>query len=509
MKIALVTEGTYPYYTGGVSVWCHQLIEGMPDHQFQVVAVSVNGLERSIWKPPPNLLEVTNLPLWGFEPVPRPRRGESPPAWFEQVHLTFLRSLVRPDQVLEHRPVGIYNPFLNSLHALFRYAQEADLAAALLSNASVERLMDLWHSSEMDEDLEAPGAKAKPILTLADALMVSDFLEHLLRPLSHPPLRVDLVHSAMSGLSTMIGMAAKWTYSTPFVLSEHGIYLRERYLSYLHDPLPYGVKMLLLNFFRLLNSAAYQVADIIAPHSRYNRRWQLHNGARAAQLRTMYNGVDPQEFLPTEEEPQDPTIVFMGRIDPLKDLHTLIRSFALVREKLPKARLRIFGPVPVGNEAYYQSCLNLIAELGLGEVVRFEGRVQHPAEAYRAGQVVVLSSISEGFPYTVIEAMACGRATVSTNVGGVSEGVGEAGIVVPPRDVQAIATACAELLGNPELRRQLGAQARERVLERFTLERSIEAYREAYEEALVGPGLPEEDLLIEPAPARLEGVRIP
>ena len=255
MQIALVTEGTYPYYTGGVSVWCHQLIEGMPDHAFHAVAVSVNGLEKSIWTSPPNLLGLTNLPLWGYEPVNRKCRGAPPPAWFEQVHLTFLRSLIRPAQVLGHRPLGMYNTFLNSLHALFRYAQEADLAAALLSNASVERLMDLWHSSEMDEELEAPGAKPKPILTLADALMVSDFLEHLLRPLSHPPLEVDLVHSAMSGLSTMIGMAAKWTSGTPFVLSEHGIYLRERYLSYLHDPLPYGVKMLLLNFFRLPNCA--------------------------------------------------------------------------------------------------------------------------------------------------------------------------------------------------------------------------------------------------------------
>lgn len=494
MEIALVTEGTYPYYTGGVSVWCHQLIEGMPDHNFHVVAVSVNGLERSIWTPPSNLVSVTNLPLWGFEKTVRRAGVEPPPAWFEQIHLTFLRILIRPTAVLNQRPLGIYNSFLNALHAMFRYAQEADLSAALLSNRSLERLMDLWHSAEMDEDVASPGERAKPILTLADALMVSDFLEHLLRPLSRPPLRVDLVHSAMNGLSTLAGMASKWTYGAPLVLSEHGIYLRERYLSYLNDPMPYAVKMLLLNFFRLLNSAAYQVADIIAPHSRYNRRWQLHNGARAAQLRTMYNGVDPSEFFPSEEvETDTPTMVFMGRIDPLKDLHTLIRSFALVKDNVPKARLRIFGPVPIGNEVYYGSCVKLIEELGLSDSVRFEGRVKHPADAYRAGHVVVLSSISEGFPYTVIEAMACGRATVSTNVGGVAEGVGEAGIVVAPRDVQGIAEACVKLLDNPELRHSMGTQARERILQKFTLEQSIEAYRDAYDEALRGPSTLDED----------------
>ncbi len=497
MKIALVTEGTYPYYTGGVSVWCHQLIQGMPDHSFHVVAVSVNGLEKSIWTAPPNLLQITNLPLWGFEPTPRKLGGELTPDWFEQVYLTFLRTLIRPTAMLNQQPLGIYNSFLNSLHALFRYAQEADLSAALLSNRSLQQLMDLWHTAEMDQDVESPTAKPKPILTLADALMVLDFLEHLLRPLSHPPLKVDLIHTAMSGLSTLVGMASKWTYGTPLVLSEHGIYLRERYLSYLHDPLSYAVKMLLLNFFRLLNNSAYQVADIIAPHSRYNRRWELHNGARLAQLRTMYNGVDPSEFLPAEEEVETPTIVFMGRIDPLKDIHTLIRSFALVQKRIEGAKLRIFGPVPAGNEMYYESCLALIGQLGLEASVRFEGRVAHPAEAYRAGHVVVLSSISEGFPYTVIEAMACGRATVSTNVGGVAEGVGEAGIVVPPRDTQAIAAACVELLSNPDLRQRLGAEARERVLQKFTLEQSIEAYRQVYEEALTGPTYLDEEALLE------------
>ena len=492
MKIALVTEGTYPYYTGGVSVWCHQLIQGMPEHEFQVVAVSVNGLERSIWTPPANLTGVTNLPLWGYEPPARKRGGGPPPAWFDQIHLTFLRTLIRPTAMLNQRPLGIYNSFLNSLHAMFRYAQEADLAEALLSNRSLERLMDLWHSAEMDEGFESPTAKPKPILTLSDALTVSDLLEHLLRPLSRRALEVDLVHAAMSGLCTLVGMAAKWSYGTPFVLSEHGIYLRERYLSYLNDPSSYAVKMLLLNFFRLLTSTSYQVADIIAPHSRYNRRWELHNGARATQLRTMYNGVDPAEFLPAEGEAEAPTIVFMGRIDPLKDLHTLIRAFALVQGSVPEARLRLFGPVPPGNEVYYQSCLDLISQLGLENSVRFEGRVAHPAEAYQAGHVVVLSSISEGFPYTVIEAMACGRATVSTNVGGVAEGVGEAGMVVPPRDFQAIARACVQLLQDPELRERLGTAARERVLQKFTLEQSIEAYRQAYEEAIAGPADTEE-----------------
>jgi len=487
MEIILVTEGTYPYYMGGVSVWCDQLIRGMPDNRFHVIGISVNGLEESVWETPPNVASITNLPLWGFDgtrPNPR-RRNDTPPAWFDQIHRTFLRSLVRPVEAVSNQPLGTHNSFLNALHAMFRYSQTADLSAALLSNQSLERLIEVWHEAEMDEEMESPSAKPKPTLTLADALTFSDLMEHILRPLSHPPgARVDLVHAAMNGLSTLTGMVHKWTYGTPFVLSEHGIYLRERYLSYIYDPIPYSVKVLLLNFFRMLTIAAYQVADIIAPHSRYNRRWLLHNGAKPTQLRTMYNGVDPSEFPLAESEPEVPTLVFMGRIDPLKDLHTLIRSFALVQDRVPGAVLRIFGPVPVGNEVYYESCLALISQLGLDGTVRFEGRVKHPATAYHTGHVVVLSSISEGFPYTVIEAMACGRATVSTNVGGVAEGVGDTGIVVPPRDYQAIANACVELLNDRELRQRLGVAARARVLQKFTLQQSIEAYQQVYHEAL-------------------------
>src|SRR4029450_10998640 len=85
------------------------------------------------------------------------------------------------------------------------------------------------------------------------------------------------------------------------------------------------------------------------------------------------------------------------------------------------------------------------------------------------------------FPYTVVEAMACGRPTVCTNVGGVSEAVGDTGFVVPPRDYAAVAEAGLKRLRDDELRRRLGVLARARVLEHFTLRRSLEMYRNVYE----------------------------
>ena len=478
MKIALVSEGTYPYAMGGVSIWCEQLIRGIPDYRWDVVALTVDGTEQSVFPAPGNLDRVHSIPLWGARPSGRhPRRGSRgrPGEQFTMAYEVFLRALVTPMETTSSEQGAVSRSmFLLALRGMYEYAADGgDLGAALLSNEALAMMLDAWHGLRVDD--------AGPRLTVADALEAAWLIEHMLRPLSAPPVQADIVHSSMNGLATLVGMASKWRYGTPTVMSEHGIYLRERYIAYLHDEAPHAVRVLVLSFFRSLAGAAYLISDVLAPHSMYNRRWQLHNGADPERMWTMYNGVEPEEFPAATSEPDVPTISFMGRVDPLKDLHTLIRAFALVRKQIPDARLRIFGGTPAVNRIYHESCQRLIDELGLSDAAALEGRIGNAVDAYHAGSIVALTSISEGFPYTVVEAMACGRSTVCTNVGGVAEAVGDTGIVVPPRDFAAVAEACVKLLRDTELRHRLGAAARSRVLEHFTLRRSLEIYRNVYE----------------------------
>ncbi|MFF4194397.1 GT4 family glycosyltransferase PelF [Nonomuraea sp. NPDC001831] len=466
MKVTLVSEGTYPFAMGGVSVWMDQLIRGMPDYRWDVVTMTVDGKERPVWERPANLEQVISVPLWGRT---RRRSSKPPGPGFSDAYGRFLEMVLTPAVMGDGGA-----EFLAVLEQIYRFAAEGgDLIGALTANESLSQLMDAWYWNRTDG------------LTLADAIVAGNLMGHMLRPLSEPPPRTDLMHVAMNGLSMLMAMTAKWRYGTPIVLSEHGVYLRERYLQYVNEPVSHAVRVLLLSFFRRLAGAAYVAADRIAPHSTYNRRWQVHNGADPARIRVMYNGVDPADFPVATSEPSQPTIVFMGRVDPLKDLHTLIRAFDIVRDKVPGARLRIFGGVPKGNESYQESCLDLIDELGLEGSAVLEGRVATQVDAYHAGQVVALTSISEGFPYTVVEAMACGRPCVVTNVGGVAEAVGDTGFVVPPRDHAAAADAMVRLLHDAELRRRLGALARQRVLSRFTLRQSLDDYRAVYRE-LVG-----------------------
>ncbi len=239
--------------------------------------------------------------------------------------------------------------------------------------------------------------------------------------------------------------------------------------------------------FGMLSQVAYREAVRLAPVSEFNRNWEIELGAPAGKTATILNGVDVDLYHPMEHEPKAPTVSFVGRIDPLKALEVLIDAFALVRERIPDARLRLFGPTPKGDEAYREGLERQILQLGLDEAVTFEGAVPDSMHAIAAGHVVALSSISEGLPFTVIEAMMAGRATVNTDVGGVAEVVGtdgEAGLLVHPRDPRQLADGIIALLQDPDRRQAMGRKARARALELFSLTTFVDRYRDLYEMAL-------------------------
>ncbi|HEY6796314.1 MAG TPA: GT4 family glycosyltransferase PelF [Kineosporiaceae bacterium] len=486
MRIALVTEGSYPFSHGGVSVWCDQLIRGVSEHDFDIVAMTGTGAERRLWQMPTNVRSVRAVPLWGpVRKLPATRlsmvRGPGPgpsgrPARrggdaVVNCGLNLGRALVEPDL----RLAGPW--FRAALQDWARLAPSQDVEAALLSPAVITVLMDGWSSDELAAHW---GGRERGLPTVGDAVTATRLLAHLLRPLELQPPEADIVHLVSNGIAGLTGLAARWWHGTPFVLSEHGVYLRERYLSFGRSAYSRPVKWLLLRFYRLLTSAVYAEAALVAPGNVYNQRWELWDGVPDSAIRTVYNGVDPHEFAAVEAEPKVPTISWVGRIDPIKGLETLINAFALVRRQVPESRLRIFGSVPAGNEDYRARLEELTLHLGVGAAVTFEGRVESARDAYAAGHVVALASISEGFPYTVIEAMSCGRATVSTDVGGVAEAVGDAGVIVPPRNPQAFASACVQLLQDAAERGRLARLARERVIDLFTLEQSLNAFRRIY-----------------------------
>lgn len=474
MKIALITEGTYPVATGGVSTWCDQLVTGLSEHEFHLVALTGGDAGRPIWKLPPNVRTVSLVPVWGPTVSPL-RHGSRRRYAIEAVQYELTRlwdAALGPDTA---DPVGRTE---NALRHLVDISNKVGLAHALATRGSVEPILTAW-TRHLVSSGEEP-------MSVADAVMAASIVDRALALVDRRLSGMDVIHASSNGPSSLIALAQSWRHGTPILLTEHGVYLRERYLALYGADFSWPVRRAVTAFLRRLCQVAVTSAHMVLPVNQFNVRWERRLGARPERIHTITNGVDPAKFEPVTTEPDVPTISFVGRIDPLKDLGTLLSAFALVRERLPTAQLRIFGPTPPENLGYRAGLVHQAEMLGITDAVRWEGPTKGSRAAIAAGHVVALSSVSEGLPFTLIEAMMCGRATVNTDVGGVAECLDDehtAGMLVDARDHVAFADACIALLTDHTRRAAMGAAARRRALAEFTLERCLASYRKAYDAA--------------------------
>ncbi|WP_328620371.1 DUF3492 domain-containing protein [Streptomyces sp. NBC_00354] len=523
MRIGLLTEGGYPYATGEARLWCDRLVRGLPQHEFELYALSRSAEqeERGRVVLPEHVTRVWTAPLWapaddGRTYSRRERRR------FAECFKDLVRGIC----------AGEPEPFAAGLYGLAELAREqGGLYAALRSETAVRAV---------ESACRAPGAlRSVQRAQVADLLDFVDELERLLRPLSldwYEDLReVDVCHAAAGGVAALPGLLAKRFFGVPLLVTEYGVQLRAHYLEHSADaaPGPGGpgagrgaprpaVRALLAAFHMRLAAEIYARADLLTPGNAHARRWQERCGATRDRLQTVYPGMEADRFATVGEDPDcgDPdTLVWVGRIEPAKDLIALLHAFAEVRRAAPGTRLRIFATAVVPG--YLADCRSLAAQLFPDEAadavtagenpVTFEEiggpEAPSPADAYGSGRVVVLSSVIEGFPITLAEAMLCGRATVSTDVGAVCEVIGGTGLVVPPRNPRALADACLSLLRDPERALRLGAAARARALELFTVEQNVAAFREIYLRLLArGPARPDGGIPFEQPPeARVPG----
>jgi glycosyltransferase involved in cell wall biosynthesis len=501
VRIGLLTEGGYPYLSGDARLWCDRLVRGLGQHEFEVYALSrTERQETEGWVPLPSQVgRVITAPLWTAEDdgVSYGRRARRR---FTECYGELATALCTgrpgdPAAAPGEAQAAEADRFGSALYGLAELARdEGGLVGALRSEAAVRAL---------ERACRAPGAlRAAREARVPDLLAVAAHLERALRPLSLDWYEddalgsVDLCHATSGGPAALPGLLARHFHGVPLLVTEYGVRLRTHYLA--TTDAPPAVRSLLAAFHGRLAAETYERAAVITPGNAHARRWQERCGADRTRIRTVYPGMDASRFAEVGESTEcaEPdTLVWVGRVEPAKDLVSLLHAFAEIRKEEPKTRLRIVG-APAGPEgtAYLGHCKALAAQLfpdeaeGLHSVgdnpVSFEeiGGPELPtlADAYAAGAVTVLSSVVEGFPISLVEAMFCGRATVSTDVGAVVEVIGGTGLVVPPRNPRALGEACLALLRDPERRERLGAAARARALELFTVEQNTTAFHGIY-----------------------------
>ena len=292
----------------------------------------------------------------------------------------------------------------------------------------------------------------------------------------------DLIHCHGARGNMMGALLGRGT-GLPVVSTVHSDYR----LDYLGRPLArftYG----------MVNTVALRLLDYRIGVSDATTDLLISRGFDPDRLFTIYNGLDFTPHTPALDReqylrsvdaghwPQDSVIVgIAARLNPVKDIATLIRGFALAHQSCPNLRLLI-----AGDGEQRDMLQGLAADLGVTDEVRFAGWVSDTDSYYNALDINTLTSLSETFPYAITEGARAGLPTVASQVGGIPYLIdhGVNGFLFPPGDHEALARHLSALAADRSLREHMGHRLYEKGKAQFSLESTLERQLEIYEAIL-------------------------
>ena len=235
-------------------------------------------------------------------------------------------------------------------------------------------------------------------------------------------------------------------------------------------------------------------ADAFIANSREVREELVAAGCPGGKIAHIPNGVDLTRFHPDPAAraadgrrrlglPDGPLVVFAGRLDPQKGLHTLVAAMRSPALAAAGAHVLLLGDGPQRTDL-----AQAVEREGLADRVLFRGVVEDVAPYLRAGDLFALPTLGEGMPNALLEAMATGLPCVASAVGGCRDVIthGETGVLVPAGDAAAFQVALETLVQSAALRERLGAAARQAAVDRFGLETMVDRYEACYRAVLAG-----------------------
>ena len=482
--ILLATEGTYPFAKGGVSTWCHVLTQQLSEIDFKLLAITANPYQEIRYELSPNVLEVFKIPLWGMDdPVEY--------SWRSPFSLALNSKQKVSHELIKAKFLPLWESFVRIV--LFTEAEPESLGKLILSLHEYFLVYDyhktmnslgVW-STFKHLAWDYCQQESLTDVSLTELTEAMRLLYRFLITIHIPVPKTDLTHSSAAAFCGLPCVIAKIQRGTPYLLTEHGINIREQYLN-LNKSIP---SLFVRKFLYCLMGAVVKVnfhyADLISPVCEFNARWERWWGVPPEKIKVIYNGADPQKFHPTPPVKKErPQVMNMGLIFPLKGQLDLIKASIIVREKIPNVEFIFYGKA--SDENYFAQCQALVKEHNLENTINFAGFTSEPWRVYSEADVVAMASISEGFPFAIIEAMLSGATIVSTDVGGVREAIADTGLLVRASRPEQMAEAILKLLlMNESERSQYGKKALERSLKLFTQETFLAEHREIYDKLLM------------------------
>ena len=324
------------------------------------------------------------------------------------------------------------------------------------------------------------------------------------------PARV--YHTISTGYAGFLGSLLHYRTGRPLLVSEHGIYTKERKIDLLQiqwirdnrgaferdiSQVSY-FRDLWVRFFEAIGKLAYDAADDIVALYEGNRQRQIADGAHVERTQNIPNGIDVEAFKPlvaARKNGPHRVVALIGRVVPIKDIKTYIRAIFIASRTMPDIEGWIIGPEEE-DPMYAAECRTLVESLGLSRNLKFMG-FQRIDEVLPRIDVIALTSISEALPLVVLEGFAAGVPAITTDVGSCRQliegmdtedkAIGSAGAIVKLANPAAFAQAVLSLLGDDARWLEAQRAGLERVSRYYTKEQMIERYRALYEKLMRAP----------------------
>jgi glycosyltransferase involved in cell wall biosynthesis len=490
VDVMLLLEGTFPFVSGGVSSWVHQIIQGFPEIRFGAIFLGSRKQDygKLRYTLPSNLVHLETAYLFDQQESPPIVAVKAPAdtmAMVERMHNLFETDLKHPE--CPHMFASMMDeagPGGKISHDMFLYSEGAwDFIKKSYRRRSTDpSFVDYFWTIRT---IHTPFWRLREVAVRC------------------PPARI--YHAISTGYAGILGVLLKHRNQRPFMLSEHGIYVKERKIDlyqaqwikdnrsvFERDPSRVSYfRQLWIRFFEHLGYVTYQASNDIVALYEANRQRQLTDGAPPERTSNIANGIDVEKFAALRVDWPDgppPIMCLIGRVVPIKDIKTYIRAMRIVATHLPQAEAWIAGPEDESPE-YARECRELVTQLGLENTVKFLG-FQKLTELLPKVGLVVLSSISEALPLVILEGYAAGVPTLSTDVGscrqlvfglpGEDEALGASGRIVRIADPQALAQAAIELLGDPVEWQRARNSAIQRVEKYYSQRLMFDRYQALY-----------------------------
>ncbi|WP_417663541.1 GT4 family glycosyltransferase PelF [Pseudomonas sp.] len=495
--VCLLLEGTWPYVRGGVSSWVNQLILGLPELTFSVFFIGgqQSAYSKRQYAIPPNVVHIEEHFLessWTAGRAVMSAKREGPRAEINILHEFFHH----PDEPLPEQGERVLEILA---------AGDVTLDDVLHSRASWDAVTEGYTKHCSDPSFVnyfwTLRTMQAPLMMLCDAAMRMP--------------RARALHSISTGYAGLLGSILQSRWNCAYVLSEHGIYTKERKIdlaqaSWISDSpdeaLKTGidsevnyVRRLWIRFFERIGLLAYRSANPITALYEGNRQRQLADGADPQRARVIPNGIAMDVWSNAiEQRPAGipPIVGLIGRVVPIKDVKTFIRAMRGVVSAIPEAEGWIVGPEEEDPD-YASECHSLVVSLGLQDKVKFLG-YRNIRELLPELGMMVLTSISEAQPLVILEAWAAGTPVVSSDVGscremiegvaGEDRSLGRAGEVVAIADPQATSRAIVSLLNDEQRWHDAQAVGLKRVNTYYTETLMLQRYRTLYRDAIAMGG---------------------